>query len=70
MTDETQDEPALAQNSPSEDERVAGLLAQLRADLSGEDAATVDAAVRRRLADTGIVVDDEVVRGWVADISG
>lgn len=67
---ETQDGPALAQNDASDDERRAGLEAQLRADLSGQDAPTVEAAVRRRLADTGIAVDEDLVRRWVAEISG
>ena len=47
MTDETQDEPVLDQNTATEQERLDGLIAQLRADVTGEDTATVEAAVRR-----------------------
>lgn len=70
MTEETQDEPALAQNDATEQERLAGLVAQLRADLIGEDAATVEVGVRRRLEDTGIDADEELVARLVAEISG
>ncbi|GAA3029084.1 hypothetical protein [Microbacterium dextranolyticum] len=69
MPEETQDSPALAQNEATEDERLQGLVAQVRADLSGEDAATVETAVRRRLDDTGIDVDEELVRRLVEELS-
>ena len=42
-----------------------GLIAQLRADVTGEDTATVETAVRRRLSDTGIEADE--VRGQQDD---
>lgn len=70
MTDETQDEPVLDQNTATEQERLDGLIAQLRADVTGEDTATVEAAVRRRLSDTGIEADEALVRRLVADLAG
>lgn len=70
MTDETQDEPALEQNVASDEDRLIGVIAQLRADVSGSDAATVETAVRRRLDDTGIDASDDLVRRLVADLTG
>ena len=70
MTDETQDEPALEQNVASDEDRLIGVIAQLRADVSGSDAATVETAVRRRLDDTGIDASDDLVRRLVADLAG
>ncbi|WP_454117430.1 hypothetical protein [Microbacterium lacticum] len=70
MTDETQDEPGLEQNVASEEDRLNGVIAQLRADVSGEDAATVETAVRRRLDDTGIDASDDLVRRLVAELAG
>jgi len=70
VTDETQDEPALEQNVASDEDRLIGVIAQLRADVSGSDAATVETAVRRRLDDTGIDASDDLVRRLVADLTG
>ena len=70
MTDETQDEPVLDQNTATEQERLDGLIAQLRADVTGEDIATVEAAVRRRLSDTGVEADEDLVRRLVAELAG
>ena len=70
MTDERQDEPVLDQNTAAEQERLDGLIAQLRADVTGEDTATVETAVRRRLSDTGIEADEALVRRLVADLAG
>lgn len=70
MTDETQDDPVLDQNTAAEQERLDGLIAQLRADVTGEDTATVETAVRRRLSDTGIEADEALVRRLVADLAG
>lgn len=70
MTDETQDEPVLDQNTAAEQERLDGLIAQLRADVTGEDTATVETAVRRRLSDTGVEADEDLVRRLVAELAG
>lgn len=69
MPEETQDSPALAQNETTGDERLRGLVAQLRADVSGEDVATVETAVRRRLGDTGIEADEDLVRRLIEELS-
>lgn len=70
MADETQDGPALAQNAASDDEKLAGLVAQVRADLSGRDAATVERAIRSRLDDTGLALDADQVAALVAELAG
>lgn len=70
MSDQTQDEPALAQNAATDVERLAGVLDQVRADMRGQDAATVERDLRDRLRDTGIVVEEDVVRQLVAEIAG
>lgn len=70
MTDETQDEPALAQNTTTDQERLDGLVAQMRADFSGEDASVVEQALRSRLNDTGIELDADAFAGVVAQVAG
>lgn len=71
MSDEaTQDEPVLEQNAATDQERLDGLSAQLRADLAGEDAATIEQAVRHRLADTGIPADESLIALLISEISG
>ncbi len=50
----TQDGPALAQNVTTDRERLDGLVAQMHVDLAGTDAATVEHALRHRLADIGL----------------
>lgn len=70
MSDHTQDEPALAQNATNDAERLAGLLDQVRADMRGQDAATVERDLRDRLRDSGIVVDEDLVQTLVDEITG
>ena len=65
-----QDEPALAQNTASDQDRLDGLVAQLHADLAGEDVATVERAVRHRLDDIGLELDEAQIRDLIARISG
>lgn len=65
----TQDEPALAMHDATEGERLDGLVAQLRADVLGENVATVEKAVRGRIAETGLTVDEDVVARLIAELS-
>lgn len=69
MTEFTGDEPVLAQNEATDEDRLRGLVAQLVADLAGEDAATVDTAVRRRLDDTGIALTEQQIAVIVEEIA-
>lgn len=66
----TQDAPALDQNLPTEMERLDGVVQQVRADVGGEDVAIVEKSLRRRLADTGIVIADDEVSALARDIAG
>ncbi|MBF9337478.1 hypothetical protein [Microbacterium lacticum] len=70
MSEETQDEPALDQHETTEQERLDGVIAQLRADVAGEDAAVVETAVRRRLDDTGIAAEEGLIARLVAELAG
>jgi len=66
----TQDGPALAQNAASDQDRLDGLVAQMHADLTGADAATVEQALRHRLTDIGLDLDEGEIQALVARISG
>ncbi len=70
MTDDTQDEPALAQNATSDEERLDGLIAQMHADLAGHDDAVVAKALQSRLSDVGIALDEDAFADVVAQIAG
>lgn len=64
-----QDGPALAMHETDEAKRLDGLIAQLRADLNGENAAVVEHAVRRRLDQVGLALDESRIAEIVADLS-
>lgn len=70
MTDDTQDGPALAQNTATEQERLDGLVTQMHADLAGADADVVEQSLRHRLSDIGMDLDADRIAGLVAQISG
>ncbi len=67
--EDTQDEPVLDMHDPSPSDRWDGLAAQLRADVLGQNTAVVDKAVRGRIAETGVVVEEEVVVALIAELS-
>ncbi|SDQ26803.1 hypothetical protein [Microbacterium sp. cf332] len=64
-----QDGPALAMHDTTDRERLDGLVAQLRADLSGENRATVEHGVRQRLSQVGLTLDDGDIAEIVDDIA-
>lgn len=64
-----QDGPALSMHTTDDDERLDGLLAQMKADLTGQNAATIEHALRRRLDETGLTIDDAEVDRIVAELS-
>lgn len=70
MPRDTQDEPIQAQNSATENDKVAGILLQHEADLAGHDEAQVLTALRQRFADGGHEVADDVVAGHARRIAG
>lgn len=69
MAEDTQDEPVLDQNTASEQERLDGLVAQMHTDVKGEDAATVEQALRHRLTDIGMTLDESEIARLVVELS-
>ena len=65
-----QDGPALAMHETDDRERLDGLVAQLRADLAGENRATVEHGVRQRLSQVGLNLDDDEFERIVAELVG
>ena len=53
-----QSRPAMSENNASASEKLDGLVEQMRADLAGEPIATVEHAVRGRVAQAGLDVSD------------
>jgi len=66
----TQDGPALAQNTTTDDERLEGVVQQVRADVGGEGNDIVETSLRRRLHDVGLTVSDDEITALVRDIAG
>lgn len=66
----TQDEPRLDQNDTTDLERLDGIVAQTRADLAGQDAASIEKALRGRLSDAQIPLDDDEIVALARDIAG
>ncbi len=60
--------PALAMHATDDGERLDGLLAQLRADLPGESPAAIEQAVRRRIDEIGLTLDEPTIDRIVADL--
>ncbi|RAZ33483.1 hypothetical protein DO944_08955 [Microbacterium sp. SMR1] len=53
----------------TEQERLDGLVAQLRADLPGENRATVEKYVRQRVSEVGLSVGDDEIARIVDDLA-
>ena len=70
MPGDTQDEPIQAQHDTTENDKVAGILLQQEADLSGHDEAQVLAALRQRFADGGHEMADEQLAEHARRIAG
>ncbi|MDD7961527.1 hypothetical protein [Microbacterium thalli] len=64
-----QDGPALAMHTTDDAERLDGLKAQLRADLTGQSPAVVEKGVRQRLDQVGLHLDDAEVARIVDDLA-
>ncbi len=58
------------QNNASGDEKVAGILAQTRADFGGESAGRIAEVLAQRFEQAGVQVSEDEVAGYAADISG
>ncbi|MDD7928942.1 hypothetical protein [Microbacterium thalli] len=64
-----QDGPALAMHTTDDGERLDGLKAQLRADLTGQSPAVVEKGVRQRLDQVGLHLDDAEVARIIDDLT-
>ncbi len=65
-----QDGPALSMHTTDDTERLDGLLAQVRADLAGQNPATVEHGLRQRLSQVGLELDDDEVARFVEEHAG
>lgn len=65
----TQDGPVQDMNAPTVDEKIEGIIAQSRVDLSAHGDQDVELLVRRRLEDAGIPATDDDVARIVTQVS-
>ena len=65
--DAEQDLPAMSQNNATDDEKLAGIRAQTRADLPGADADAIVERLRQRAEQSGILLTDEQARTLVRE---
>ncbi|TFC32286.1 hypothetical protein E3O53_13560 [Cryobacterium sp. TMT2-18-3] len=68
--DGTQNEPIQDQHSQSDEDKVAGILAQEEADLAGHSEHQVLDALRERFADAGHTVSEEALQDHARRIAG
>ncbi len=61
--------PVMDMYTATNDERVDGVIRQVRADVTGQNAATVEHALRGRLRDTGLTLDEDRIAQLVAELS-
>jgi len=64
-----QQEPVEDMQEITDDARLEGLLAQVRADATGASPEQVEGLLRDRMANTGVELSDEDVAGHVKDIA-
>lgn len=62
-------EPVMDVHTSTDDERIDGVLRQVQADVTGQNAATVEHALRGRLRETGLALDEERIAQLVAEFS-
>lgn len=65
-----QDQPVEDMHEITDEGRLSGLLAQIRSDAQGTDAASIESHLRDRLADTGIELPDEEIARHAKEIAG
>lgn len=61
--------PAMDQNNASGDEKVAGIVAQTRADFASESADRIAEVLGQRFEQAGVQVSEDEVARYAADIS-
>jgi hypothetical protein len=67
--EETQDEPVLAQNQATRQEKIDGIVAQTRVDLGGETDERYAEVLRQRFVDSGIEMTDEDRQRLAGDVN-
>jgi hypothetical protein len=65
----TQNEPAQDMHDASEEDKIAGIVAQTRADVGDQDDARIADVLRQRFNDTGIHVADDRVAALAAEVA-
>ncbi|WP_125132880.1 hypothetical protein [Microbacterium sp. 10M-3C3] len=64
----TQDAPAMDMHDATDEDRIAGIVAQTRADVGDASEERVADVLRQRFRDIGLDVDDDRVRALAAEI--
>ncbi|MFJ6653736.1 hypothetical protein ACIQLJ_13180 [Microbacterium sp. NPDC091313] len=65
----TQDAPAMDMHDTTDEERIAGIVAQTRADVGDASEERIAAVLRQRFADIGLEVGDDRVRALAAEVA-
>lgn len=65
----TQDEAAMDVDVASEDDKVAGIVAQTRQDVGGESAERIADVLAQRFTDAGIAIDDARLRQLAGEVA-
>lgn len=65
----TQNEPAQDMHDASDEDKIAGIVAQTRQDLGAEDQTRIADVLRQRFSDSGIHVADDRVAALAAEVA-
>lgn len=65
----TQDEPALDQNDASNEDKIAGIVAQTRADVGDQDVTRIADVLAQRFDETGVEIDADRTVALAAEIA-
>lgn len=67
---DTQDEPVMDQHEATDDDKVDGIVAQVRADVGDKGERRIAEVLRQRLDQAGVAYDDALVAASVARVRG
>lgn len=65
-----QDEPVMDQHEATDDDKVDGIVAQVRADVGDKGERRIAEVLRQRLGQAGVAYDDALVAASVARVRG
>ncbi|WZH38959.1 MAG: hypothetical protein PIR02_09880 [Microbacterium enclense] len=68
--DGEQNEPAMDLHATDDEARIAGVVAQTRADVGGKSDERVADVLRQRFADIGLDLGDDRIRALAAEVNG